>query len=309
MSKYVLGIDIGGTNFRMGLVDEEHELHEFVRYKTSETFCADEADQSIDKFVRLIRSYMDEHSAYDVGMIVIGVPGWVSNNHSYVYTIAKVPGLDRVELGQIIEESVGIKTYVGNDINALLMRDIVLRDLDPDRNKTILGFYIGTGFGNALYINGEMYLGKHGVAAEIGHIPLYGVTDVCNCGAVGCVETRACGLILAKIQKERFPDLEFDELFVKHPDDPVLVQFVKDCALPIATEITLFDPDHVIIGGGVFRVKGFPYELFEKEIRDRTLHPLPAEDIEFMYSEDYNSNGVIGSGIIGHRIMKSENGD
>ncbi|MBR0374303.1 MAG: allose kinase [Mogibacterium sp.] len=298
--KYVMGIDIGGTNFRMGLVDEDYNMEQFVHHKTKKTFQGD----AMGNFTAIVKDYLAANSSYDVALIAIGVPGWVNKDHSYVYSIAKIPGLGDNDLGRIVSEATGIPTYVGNDINALLMKDIVMLGLDPDRNKTILGFYIGTGFGNAIYIDGKLHLGKHGVAAEIGHTSLYGVTDLCNCGRPGHVETRASGWTLSRIRDARYPELDIDEMYPAHPDDPRLLQFAKDCALPVANEITLLDPDHIIIGGGVFRTIGFPFDLFEQEVRDLTLHPYPSEDLEFIYSEDAQSNGVIGNGIIGHDVLK-----
>lgn len=298
--RYVLGIDIGGTNFRMGIVDNEFALDNFERHRTQETL----ADNAVENLIKSINEYLDKwKDEYNVEQIVIGVPGQVGKNHSYVYSVPKIQSLQGVELGQLISEGVGIPVYVEKDTNLLLYHDVQLMNLDPEHNKTILGFYIGTGFGNALYINGDVHTGAHGVAGELGHVPLYGVEDVCNCGMVGCVETRCCGAYLSAMVKREFPGVSLDDVFVDYADDPRIIKFVKDCAIPMATEITLIDPDCIIMGGGVIATNGFPARALEEETAKRVRHPLPAEDLKFEYANDSQTNGVMGAGMKAQRLL------
>ncbi|MBQ6621369.1 MAG: allose kinase [Mogibacterium sp.] len=287
--QHVLGIDIGGTNFRMGIVDRAYALSRFERYGCRETLGGE--GSGVDRLIQVIRDYLDRNADIPVCGIAVGVPGQVSKDHSTVYSIPKVRWIENCELGRLISEATGLPVYVGHDVNFLLMHDIRTMDLDPDGDRTILAFYIGTGFGNALYINGRIHNGSHGVAGELGHVPLYGVTDVCNCGKVGCVETRCCGQCLAELTAREFPDCHIGEVFTKHGDDPRIIRFVKDCALPIATEITILDPDCILMGGGVISMKDFPLELLESEIRARSRVTSP---IRILYASESQTNGVLG---------------
>ena len=114
--------------------------------------------------------------------------------------IAKISGFEFAtglyeqaqNLGAVIEfEAVTLSL-----IHIFLVNDIKTHHLDPERERTILGFYLGTGFGNAVYINGQLHVGKNGVAGELGHIPMYGIDEACTCGNIGCSETRCSGRYL-----------------------------------------------------------------------------------------------------------------
>ncbi len=286
-----MGVDIGGTNIRMGIVSDDGALSCFERQGCQALL----SENAIPSLIGALQDYL-KRSDPDGRVIcaAIGIPGQVSKDHSYVYSIPKVQGLQNTDLGNRISEALGMPVYVGHDVDFLLFHDMQKMNLDPERNRTILGIYLGTGFGNSLYLNGRFHSGRHGVAGELGHIPLYRVEDVCNCGAVGCVETRCCGQALEELVKREFPDCFIAEIFAKHGDDPRIIQFVKDCAIPIATEVTLLDPDYVMMGGGVIMMRNFPIQLLEAEVRLRARHPLPSEDLQFVYATDSQTSGVVG---------------
>lgn len=293
---YVLAVDIGGTNIRFGLVDRSYNLKDFVRKSSQSVLAGRNAAASLrDALIE----YLDgTDAAGKVAAIIIGIPGQVRKDRRYIYSVPKIQGLSNLALGTILERTFDCPVFVEHDVSNLLTHDIRTMNLDPDRNKTILGIYVGTGMGNCLYIDGRIHMGTHGVAAELGHIPLYGVEDVCSCGAVGCVETRSCGAYLAKLVEKEFPDCNISEIFSKHSDDPRIIKFVKDTAIPIAIEVTLLDPDYVLLGGGVLTMEDFPMQLLEEEVRRLARHPLPANDINFVYASDSQANGVIGGGMI-----------
>ena len=293
--KIILGIDIGGTNLRMGFVDEDFSLRGFERYPTAETLGG---GNLLDSLADRVREHLAAHGPEGpVSAVALGMPSVVHRNHSYVYSTPNIPGLDGIDLGVELEKRLDLPVYVDRDVNFILVHDIQKYDLDPEGNRTILGCYLGTGFGNSLYINGNIHRGSHGVAGELGHIPLYGVTDLCPCGQVGCVETRIGGRYLQKLTAARFPDCHIRDVFTRHGDSEEIDQFIRDTALPIATEVTLLDPDCVILGSGVFAMKDFPMEKLMNEVRRRSRHPLPAEDLHFVVAEDSQTAGVLGGAI------------
>lgn len=185
--------------------------------------------------------------------------------------------------------------YIDRDVNYLLLNDIQVNNLDIEGEKTILGFYVGTGFGNAIYINGNIYSGKNGVAGELGHIPMYGVAKQCSCGNKGCAETICSGLYLEKITKEFFPNTLIDDVFIKHSKEPIIEQFVKSIGIIMTTEINILDPDYVIFAGGVISMKGFPKDFLITEMKKSIRKPYPEKNIEFIFTEHTQQSGVLGS--------------
>lgn len=292
---YVLGIDIGGTNIRMGLVDDASQLEHFQMFSCPELL----RDDPLNNLAGAIRDYLARHQAQErVCAVSVGVPSVVNKNHSYVYSTPNVHGLDSLDLGIELEKRLGLPIFVDRDVNFILTYDIHTRNLDPDGNRTILGCYLGTGFGNSLYIDGKVHLGKHGSAGELGHIPLYGVEKRCPCGQQGCTESLISGRYLAELTQQAFPGCPINDVFVQHGDDERIVRFVRDIAIPVATEITLLDPDYVILGGGVLAMNGFPMDALLKEIQARSRHPLPAEDLHFIIAEGSQSSGVLGGALM-----------
>ncbi|MDR0403941.1 MAG: ROK family protein, partial [Treponema sp.] len=165
-------------------------------------------------------------------------------------------------------------------------------------------FYAGTGLGNAIAYNGELVTGSHGVAAELGHIPVLGRNDPCGCGNRGCIELYASGKCLAGIRDNKYPGLSIGEMLRSHSDDPELEEFVDNLGVAAATEINILDPKNVILGGGVILQEGFPRKALEQAILKHTRKPYPEKDITFIYSRESQENGVVGAVIFARKKLQ-----
>ena len=190
--------------------------------------------------------------------VTIGVPSMVDRTRSIVLG-SQFKGVGNVNLAEFLQNKLGYKVIVDRDVNYLLIHDIYKYDLDPEKNRTILGFYIGTGLGNPIYIHGNIYRGKNGVAGELAHTPLYGLKEMCPCGNEGCVEVVASGKALEKIKNKHFPGTPMGEVFLRHGDTKEIAHFIELLSYPIATEITILDPDYVL-----FPVVLYPWKDFRK---------------------------------------------
>ena len=135
----------------------------------------------------------------------------------------------------------------------------------------------------------------NGVAGELGHIPVMNSEEECPCGNTGCIEIYASGKNLQNILKENFPEDKIDDIFVKHGDNEIIKKYIDTLALPIATEINIFDPDYIIIAGGVPMMKGFPRDYLDKCIYKYARKPYPAENLNIIYSEHDQKSGVLGA--------------
>ena len=97
-----------------------------------------------------------------------------------------------------------------------------------------------------------------------------------------------------------------DVLFETYGDHPLLRQFVRALAIPVATEINIFDPHYVLLGGGVLQMKDFPKKAFESAIIEYSRKPYPACNVEFIYPLETRENGVIGAGIFGFEHLAAQ---
>lgn len=286
--KYILGIDIGGTNFRIGLVSCEYTVEDFKIIPSSTL----QNGGFIENLSKEIKEYINKYKN-EIEAVGIGFPSCVSKDKKFVYSTPNMKNLDNVNVTDQLSAKINMPVFINKDVNFLMLDDIKKHKMEED--KIVLGFYIGTGFGNAVYINGHILEGKNGVAGELGHIPVMGSNDICSCGNTGCIEIYASGKNLQKIVKENFSEDKIDDVFLKHSENEIIKKYIETLALPIATEINIFDPDYIIIAGGVPIMKGFPKEYLKECVYKHARKPYPAKNLNIIYSEHDQKSGVLGA--------------
>ena len=297
----VLGLDIGGTNIRIGLVDMEGHINHFEIGASQHVFNND----AVHGLIAFIRDYLSRVTdGHMPDGVALGFPSSVSKDRRTLLSTPNITGLDGLAIVDILEPSLGVPVFVDRDVNMLFYCDKQLHGI-PDTG-IVLGFYIGTGFGNVIAIDGKILIGKNGVAGELGHIPMRTAHEICGCGNEGCAELFASGIRLQAICSQSFPGTDISEIFVLHRNSPQVEEYLEDLSLPIATEITILDPECVLIGGGVVQMQGFPVERLEYYIRKHTRKPFPAENLRVLYSESRQENGVIGAGLHAIRCLEEK---
>ena len=293
--RWILGLDIGGTNIRAGLVDEQNNIRHFEMTSSTGLFCAQRQDR-IGGMADYIRGYCERYCDGKLPEAVsIGFPSTLNKQKTVLLSTPNLPGLDNLPVVELLEEKLHIPVLINRDVNLLMLYD--MNDHQVPNKGVIIGCYFGTGLGNAIAIDGHFLSGKNGVAGELGHIPMVGCTQVCGCGNIGCMETLAAGRNLTEIQARHFPDEDINTLFLRHGDDPVLEQFVEILSIPVATEINIFDPDCVILGGGVLQMPAFPLALLKRYILNHARKPAPCEGLQIVFSRPSQESGAIGAGM------------
>lgn len=299
MGRLALGIDIGGTNFRIGAVDENGNISNFEK-NSSRVFDSGGVEKTL---LEEIKKYIAEYE-YDgqISAAAIGLPSMISKDKKIVVSTPNVRGFDNIELSDYLQQELGFPVFVDRDVNFLLQNDI--KKLSLDTSKVITGFYVGTGFGNAIYMNGSFYSGKNGAAGELGHIPLLGNKERCTCGNYGCAEVRCSGKYLEALSAELFPDTLIREVFKKHGNDSRIIDYVRGLAVPVATEINILDPDYIVLAGGVLYMEDFPKDILTEAIREMTRKPYPAGNLDIRFSQHNQQSGVYGSGDFAMMMLK-----
>jgi allose kinase len=293
----ILGLDIGGTNVRSGFYGEG--LSGFAVRKSAEIFGDNAAQRLVDYIGKLAAESGEPLSA-----VSIGVPSTVDRNNRIIYSTPNIAGLDNVPIADLVESSLRVPCFVSRDVCLLLLHDMYDNNIAPE--GFTLGFYAGTGLGNAIAYNGELVTGSHGVAAELGHIPVLGRDDPCGCGNRGCMELYASGKRLARIRDKNYPGLTIGEMLTLHSDDPKIEEFVGNLGAAVATEINILDPANVILGGGVILQEGFPGKALEQAIRRYARKPYPEKALAFIYSKESHENGVIGAALFARKKLRAD---
>lgn len=305
MERVIIGIDLGGTNLRIGAVTADNEIY---RPQIIRSAGIAQAEDPVQELCQVIRSYIEDNKIEHVEAISIGVPSSVENDKETVICTTNirnkydVPVFEHKNIAKDIREQFQVPAFVNNDINNILLYDVAAHHLEDQ--KIVIGIYIGTGVGASVLIDGKLLEGKNGAELDIGHLPIYGQTAACSCGKEGCVECFASGWRLQEIRSQYYPETRIDDIFTLYKNDDPLREFVKACASIFAIMATIFNPDTMIAGGGVMEMTDFPREEFEHEVAKATGKDVMEYGFDYAYSEAFSGKGVIGAAIFARGRMK-----
>ena len=306
----VIGLDIGGTNLRIGLMRDN-------LLERGEIFPSAEVLGAGDEITHLGALIEDFRGETPISAVSIGFPSSISADGKTVLNAANLVKADGERafsgknLVDPLSKMLGAAVSLERDANCLLYHDMhapiangeKMADADGIRAEGIFaGCYIGTGFGAAAMINGAFLKGKHGSAMEAGHIPFYRSTSPCGCGKVGCAECYASGRAAKAMLDTHYPGLSFETVFRDHADDEPVSALVEAIAVTAATLVNIFDPHTLFLGGGVLSAE-FPKEKLRAGIKRHALSPYPRDDLDIRFSRQDAFAGVIGAALYAGRML------
>lgn len=287
--KYAIGVDLGGTNIKIGIVSEKGKLVKNISIKT-------DANGGPKKVISNISKGIEEiliKNKYKIQGIGIGCPGVVSIKKGIVEDPPNLPGWKKVKLGPIIKDKFKYPVHIENDANAAAIGELIF-----GAGKKIDSFVmvtLGTGVGGGIVINKKIFRGEFGAAGEIGHISIDVNGPKCNCGSTGCIEAYAGNSYLKeqiRSELKNYPDsvvwklIENDLANVSpriiqaaaEEKDPyaefVIERMGKQLGVALASLSNSLDISTFIVGGGV---AGFGKPLLDaalQTITQRVLIPL-----------------------------------
>lgn len=303
MEKCIIGLDIGGTNLRIGAVTADKAVP-FRRVTKSE-----EISVSRDPLKALgdtIGAFIAENDL-NPRAVSIGVPSSVRKDNATVVCTTNLRGDDRkpifrnTNIVAYLQETLKLPVYVNNDTSNILLCDIYHNHLEED--PVTAGIYIGTGVGASVVIGGEVFKGADGVALDLGHIPYYKSHDPCSCGKTGCCECYASGWRLEQIREKYYPGDTIRDLFLLHSEEEPLEDFLYSCSHVFSVMATIFNPSTIVAGGGVLEMSGFPREKFEAMVAEHTGFDVMSCGFRFVYSKPYPEKGIIGAALFAEKLM------
>ena len=294
----IIGIDVGGTNFRIGTIATDGTVQQFRKIPVREVF---RSAGPLEDLCTFLHRYISE-GRIEITAISIGFPATIDRDRKRVLQAPNLPYMENLPVVEYLTRELGIPVFIERDVTLVLYYDMIAYDIP--RRGIISGFYFGTGVGNAIFLDGSPLIGKNGTAGELGHIPVDGSTLTCGCGNVGCMENLAGGKYLRSLTETVYPDTPIGELFTQHSSEPPLIRYVDRMAQAVATEINILDPDYVLIGGGVLAMKDFPRRTLEEMLLKRVRKPYPAENLQLLFPEDRPEKGVVGAAYFAMDLMK-----
>ncbi len=271
MSKYRIGIDLGGTKTEAVLLDpDETVLH---RHRIS-TPRGKTYSFLLDTVCRQIRDTADQipgDQSYSVG---IGLPGTMHQKTGEVHK-AGISCLIGNPFQRDIEDNLGFPVKMENDANCFAYVEAIKGA--GKNHGTVLGVIMGTGCGGGICINGKIQDGLHGIAGEWGHFAIDPSGRKCYCGNTGCVETKISGTGVEAAFFEAFnkPIKMKDIVTGFRNNDPqcsrIFEQFIEDFGRVFGGIISIFDPDVVVLGGGLSNIDEL-YDMGAQKISQYAYH-------------------------------------
>lgn len=300
---YIVGIDIGGTYFRIGAVGTSGKTIYFRKIRVTEVFCTGNVLEDLVVCLKLYCTALEEKGK-KADAISIGFPATLNRERTVVLQAPNIAFMENLPVVETLTAELQIPVFIERDVTMALYYD--RKKYGLQNCEFLAGCYFGTGIGNALMFHGKMILGKNGTAGELGHIPVDGSEELCGCGNAGCIENLAGGKYLARLCEEKYVQTPVERIFLDHGKEPLLHRFVDRMAMVVATEINILNPDCVLIGGGVPGMKGFPVKELEERIHYRTRKPYPEQDLRLIFTDDEEEKCVIGAALMAKEKLSSE---
>ena len=314
MKKYRIGVDIGGTNVKIALVDFDGKI---VYSNTVPTRAEMGYEAGVNNIKQAIKELMQEtgEGPKTIEAIGFGLPGQIDYKEGIVKNLPNIPGWVNIPLAKMIEEEFSIPTRLDNDV-----RCAALGELNFGAGKgceNLICITVGTGIGSGIVLNGKLVRGASNAAGEIGHIKMeMSGGPLCGCGDYGCFEAYASGPAIVTMAREyisggksaKYKEMANDGIITPYivaqaalQGDAVSIQIFKQMGKIIGTGlasvINLLNPEKIIIGGGVADAGDILLEPIRKTIIDRAM-PIQASAVEVVPAQLANTAGVIGASLL-----------
>ncbi len=294
---YYIGIDIGGTNTKIGLVSKDYQLITLCKFTTP--------NDVINVLIDEIKGFINSNNVIGIG---IGVAGLVTAEGEVVES-PNIPSLNKVPLASIITENFSVKTIVENDATVATIGEANFGE-GRGTNKFTL-FTLGTGIGGGFYNQGKVL----DIPMEVGHMTINYQGKLCSCGNNGCLEMYASGRAIRDSLIEKIEDGEssqakflYEGNFYKITaedvyrlaleGDNLARQVIKEAGKALgaglANIINIFSTEKIILTGGLSKARNIYIETAINEAKKRSLKGLNL-NTEIVQSQLIDAGGVLGA--------------
>lgn len=308
----LLGIDVGGTNLRLGVVEvsvNQSCLLEEMRFQADfssmcklHQYSPEQAWQKIlNTIVTAIKSVRKKYP--QVSAVGIGFPGFIDPNTQKISQSPNLPSLSNVDLSKDLSQLIQLPVITENDALAAAYGEYVMHS---QRQKNLIYLGLGTGVGGGLILNGQPFQGQHGVAMEVGHIIVKPNGRQCGCGNLGCMEqyASASGIAITYFEATG-QQVSAAEIAIRaaNGDTKAIVAYAlagSSLAEALAHILKVIDVAEVVIGGGVSAAWLLMEQAFQQQL-EQDLIPALRGKLNLSISTMGDSAGIIGAAILAHK--------
>ena len=305
MMRYYLILDIGGTKTSGALFTEDGKIvDDYVHVAPSKTFLGEEAvyQNTKDVLLHIINHFsLKKEEIIGIG---VGSPGPLDAKKGVIIH-APLMGWHNFPIVERLETDFGTKVMLDNDGNLGALAEVrmgVAMGL-----KNVIYMTVSTGCGGGIVVNGEVYRGSSSGAGEVGHMSIMPEGLKCPCGSVGCFELYASGTAINLRLKEDMEKgiqskaFELAEFKVENLNGKVLNEaaelgdayalevYRKEgyyLGIGIANQFNFFNPDTIVLGGGVTKAKKFFHKALMETLEERCIQPISDSSVRYSVMND-----------------------
>jgi glucokinase len=282
-----IGVDLGGTKMLLGVLDVDSR----VAWESRERSTGQGEEELVELLVREVEEARAERR--HVEAIGMGIPATIDRRRGVAISAVNLP-IENLPLRDLVSERTGVPAFLDNDANVAALAEQLFGAARGAENAVVLT--IGTGIGGGLVLGGEVYRGSTGAGAELGHVTIELDGPLCqgNCPSRGCVETFASGTAIGREGRaaaEREPDSALGRVLARgEPVDGRAVTVAaregdrtaigvfdlvgRRLGAALASFANIFEPEVIVIGGGVIAAGDLLLEPARSELAARALPPM-----------------------------------
>lgn len=307
MANYYLAIDLGGTDTKLGIVDEQGRI---IRSSKSPTHSKKGPEGVLSDIA--VHALDLVNSGYSVKAAGMGCPGPLNNKLGIVYETPNLPGWNNVPAQRILEEKLKMPVVLNNDANAAAYGEWWVGA--GSKVDTMILFTLGTGVGGGLVLKGELYSGPDDTAGELGHMIINFEGPKCGCGNYGCIEAYASATAIRRDVKQalsqgvqtmiRIPEGAEEDFGARVVYDAAVqgdkfaIELFRKVGyylgVAAANVINIFNPEMITYGGALSNAGDFIFKpLVETAMKNS--FDTPGKRVKIVKAALGNDAGIIGA--------------
>ena len=299
-AKFIIGIDLGGTNLKAALLDLECKVF-FKKVISTREF--HQKENLIRAIVKTVNSCIEENGLRkaDCLGIGLGLPGPIDVERGMVHFFPNIPGWKDVRLKGMLEKKLGMRVVLDNDANLMALAEFKLGAAKGLRNCVCVT--LGTGVGGGIIIDGRLYRGSSFAAGEVGHIPINEKGPACNCGGKACLESYIGNdKILSSARRSFGKSMTLEILSAlanagNKKAKGIWLAAARRLGICLSGVINILNPDCIVIGGGVANAGKVLFDEVRAQVRQRAM-PVQAHTVKIIKAMLGDDAGLIGAGLL-----------
>jgi glucokinase len=316
--KALVGIDIGGTNVKIGLIQYGEELR-VLRQASIETRAGDPASIFVRRVSEAVRALVSEAGSPAIAGVGIGCPGLIEPTTGLIRRSPNMTGIEGVKLKEEFQKALGLGVEIQNDANAAALGESLFGASKGSRNMVF--FTLGTGVGGGVVCDGHLLIGADNAATELGHIKVeWNNGAPCGCGRRGCLEAYAGSAGILRIANDLIAaaggrtslgleGLTTREISLAAGRGDTVARAIfhrvgEYLGRGMSLTIETFNPEKIIIGGGASAAFEYLKPGIDAALAEFASFPFTRDRVQIQrsaFADDVNVIGAAATYLASHR--------